>query len=96
MVKTILVTEKGTVRVLGVDFETNRIKVFALNSKSIVLKIPGRNCWDGNYCPRKYHSPEILIYRILHKFTKDGVTTFKVEPLIEWTEKRNLKKKTGD
>jgi hypothetical protein len=94
--KTIVITSGGQVRILGVDFETNRLKIVAQNSESIVIRVPGRTCWDGNYSPRRYVSPEVMVYKILKSKKQPHGQTFEVEPLIEWTEKRNLKKKIGE
>lgn len=68
------------VQVVGVDFETNRITVVARDDKHVVLRIPGRSCWDGIGMPRRYAPVEILVYKIL-RTSGDSLI---VEPLIGW------------
>lgn len=73
--------------VVGINFETSRISILARNEHSIVLRVEGRSCWVGNYMPREYHSPLIMVYRVV----ADRGNELDVEPLIEWEVKRKPK-----
>lgn len=81
----IMIRADDEVMISGIDYETRRIQVLARNEHAIVLKVPGRMCWDGRWTPRRYVSPEILVFRVVKDLGREII----VEPLIEWSTGRD-------
>lgn len=72
----------GTAKFQGVDFELGRkqIRVVARRADTIVLQVPGRMVWNGNWSPRRYEPKEFLVFRILD----EKMNRLTVERLIDF------------
>ena len=96
--RIIVSPSSNDVSVVGVDYETRNISVLARNKDAIVLKVPGRTVWSGNYVQRRYVPPAILVYTIkksVKSIVKNGEEIIEVEPLIEWDHARKKKEETS-
>ncbi len=87
MGERIRVKADGTADVCGIDYECRPI-IHAMNDETIVLRLPGRNVWNGNSRPRRYISPEMLVFGIIEAA---GNNQFIVKPLVRWSLGRTSK-----
>ena len=85
----LIIRDTGEVCTPGFDYETNRISVLCENQNAIVLKVPGRSVWSGNYCPRRHVPPEVMVFGIVRQTREGKVRTLIVEPLIGWETGRS-------
>ncbi len=87
----LLIHPNGHVYTPGIDYETSNITVECRNKTTIVVRVPGHSAWDGNYCPRKYCPPELLVFKIVHRRQAGNVEELQVEGLIEISLARKKK-----
>lgn len=80
----------GTAKFHGVDFELGRkqIRLVSRRADILVLQVPGRMVWNGNWSPRRYEPKEFMVYRILDEkgqLTAPGAgSELTVERLIDF------------
>lgn len=84
MGERLILRANGSVDTPGIDYETSKMSVVAKTEDAIVIKVPSRTCWNGNYCPRLYRSPMLMVFQVKKSTMKNGDEYLDVEPLIEW------------
>jgi len=86
----------GSVESIGVNYETRRCSIEAWTDDTLVIRVPGRSVWDGNYSPRRYVGPELLVFRIVAVTAplQASFCVVDVEPLIEIPVGRKRKEGT--
>lgn len=87
----------GHAECIGVDYETRKLSVEAWTNDTLVIRVPGRSVWDGNYSPRRYVGPKLMVLRIVAvtPMPQASYRVVKVEPLIEIPVGRKRKEGTA-